>query len=287
MTKEAIFDLGNELSLHATLKPERPSAGEKAELLARLVSGYGQTFKQLQVRSYPIDEPPSDWIAMDKVKLDRNLARHESHFVGILAFSEGVNRIEFLNREDDYINIDWTIVARGLDSDVSAEWIESSTTFTWYTRLIRRDPLRAREPIDDLIQKHATANIRDDAGISILSVACRWGDVTLARDLLTHGADPNGGGISPPIANCLGKRELIALLLEFGSDANAKNSDGKTSLMDAVQYAELDSIEMLLNAGADLAAKDRGGRTAIDYARSKNADANDQIRRMLEASSGG
>lgn len=257
MTKEAIFDLGNELSLHATLKPERPAAEETAELLAKLVSGYGQTFDQLRVRSYPIDEPPSDWIGMEKVKLDRNLATHESHFAANLPFADGVNRIEFLQAEDDCINIDWTIVAKELGYDASTEWIESTTAFTWYTRLVRRDPVRAREPIDELIQNHATANIRDDAGISILSVACRWGDATLARDLLRHGADPNGGGVSPPIANCLAKRELIALLLEFGCDANAKDSDGKTALMDAVQYAELDSIELLLNAGADSTAKDR------------------------------
>lgn len=57
--------------------------------------------------------------------------------------------------------------------------------------------------------------------------------------------------------------ELIKLLIEKGSDINAQNEDGYTTVMTATQRGLTDIIKLLVENGADVNAKTKNGQTAL------------------------
>lgn len=62
--------------------------------------------------------------------------------------------------------------------------------------------------------------------------------------------------------------KVVSFLIKKGAKVNAKNRDGKTALMYAVNAYNkgLSQTTILINAGADVNAKDNKGRTALMYA---------------------
>ena len=52
-----------------------------------------------------------------------------------------------------------------------------------------------------------------------------------------------------------GHAEIVKLLLDRGSDINAKNSDGVTSLMAAAEKGHTEVVRLLLDKGVDLNVK--------------------------------
>lgn len=61
-------------------------------------------------------------------------------------------------------------------------------------------------------------------------------------------------------------RELIAFLILNKTDINAKNNQGQTPLMAALQNGDIDAFNALIAGGADTAVKDNNGKTALFYA---------------------
>ena len=73
--------------------------------------------------------------------------------------------------------------------------------------------------------------------------------------------------------------EIIKHLIKSGANLNAKDNDGKTALMYAVDGIEsLDIVKLLINSGADVNIKDNDGENALDHAYFANAD----IRKILQ-----
>jgi len=64
--------------------------------------------------------------------------------------------------------------------------------------------------------------------------------------------------------------ETLHLLLERGADPNFRTATGKTPLMAAAQYGNLEAVPLLLEAGAYAAAADAEGRTSLDYLEEKS-----------------
>ena len=56
---------------------------------------------------------------------------------------------------------------------------------------------------------------------------------------------------------------IIRMLAAKGADVNAKNNDGKTALLLAVQFSDPEIIEALLSVGADPNAVAKDGSTAL------------------------
>ncbi len=56
---------------------------------------------------------------------------------------------------------------------------------------------------------------------------------------------------------------LVRLLLDKGSEVNAKDKDGKTPLMAAVGQGNLQVVPLLLDKGADVNARDKDAQTAL------------------------
>ncbi len=97
-------------------------------------------------------------------------------------------------------------------------------------------------------------------GNKLLTYACLSNDTEAVRILLEHHADPNAQYISFPLLMTAYSVDCVKQLLEFGADANARSSDGRTRLM-FVRQRQLYS--MLLAHHADVNAQDNEGKTAL------------------------
>jgi ankyrin repeat protein len=84
-------------------------------------------------------------------------------------------------------------------------------------------------------------------------------------ELLRDGADPNAKtSYGEPVlayAQRSGSRDVVALLLAAGADANTRN-DGRPLLHDALSLGDVETVEALLAAGADPNAMDKKHTTA-------------------------
>ncbi|KAG5793238.1 hypothetical protein H9Q69_007716 [Fusarium xylarioides] len=125
-----------------------------------------------------------------------------------------------------------------------------------------------------------------------LYYACLGGLPWAARDLMTEGADVNaqGGeyGNALQAASCLGKLEVVQLLLDKGADINAQGSHFSNALQAALYWGNLEVIQLLLDKGADIniqgghfsnalqAASYEGNLEVIQLLLDKGADINAQ-----------
>ena len=94
--------------------------------------------------------------------------------------------------------------------------------------------------------------------------AAASGDLRMVRFFLEIGADVNAknkdGKTAPMVALERGYIEVVKLLLDKGAYVNAKNKDGKTALLVA---SNLEVVKLLLDKGADVNVKDKNGVTAL------------------------
>lgn len=114
-------------------------------------------------------------------------------------------------------------------------------------------------------------DLRDAAGVPLLSVAARAGDDEMVRLLLDAGADINAPardrGGSALIDAALGKYHGIArALIQNGADVNRTTTDGQSALIISVGLADAPFVQMLLEAGAHTGDGDALGVSARKYA---------------------
>ncbi len=69
-----------------------------------------------------------------------------------------------------------------------------------------------------------------------------------------------------PVNPSGGYADVMRILLENGSDINARDPWGRTALMIVAKAGDLDSFRLLLDWEADIHAKDERGFTALMYA---------------------
>ena len=67
-----------------------------------------------------------------------------------------------------------------------------------------------------------------------------------------------------------GNLELAKYLIQKGAYVQAKDSNGKTALMKAVEDGNMDIAKLLIISGADIKAVDRDDKTALDLATDEN-----------------
>ena len=97
-------------------------------------------------------------------------------------------------------------------------------------------------------------------------------NANVSRLLLLAGASPHYvGGLmqnAPLLALFAheGYEEMVALLLEFGSDVNCRNADGITPLMFACQRGQPEVARTLVQHQANVNAVDNGDKSALIYA---------------------
>ncbi|MEE1898648.1 ankyrin repeat domain-containing protein [Flavobacterium rakeshii] len=75
-----------------------------------------------------------------------------------------------------------------------------------------------------------------------------------------------------PLCNaiCKGDVDTVKKFIEYGVDVN-ETSNGKTPLMLAARYNNVEILKLLIDNGAYVLAKDERGQTAEKYAEASNA----------------
>ena len=99
---------------------------------------------------------------------------------------------------------------------------------------------------------------------------CKRGDITLLKERLEAGADPNiqdmWGDTVLVWASCYGYIGCVELLLKDGADPNLQNSWGETALYLVTRKGHADCVELLLKNGADSDIQNEDGYTALSWA---------------------
>lgn len=114
-----------------------------------------------------------------------------------------------------------------------------------------------------------------DAGFTMgsktLHYAVDAARVDLAQDLVQRGADletRDEREYSPLVlAAFKGRTSVLRVLLEGGADAKAQDRHANSALMFAAQSGDLDAAKLLLAAGADLSVRGQNGYTALKIAK--------------------
>jgi ankyrin repeat protein len=112
-------------------------------------------------------------------------------------------------------------------------------------------------------------------------------DPSVARSLLSAGVRPSFHRINFSIDGGANAREVVRLLVEHGGDINEIDDWGRTPLMWAAEYAELETIRAMIVLGADVSRVSEPNvngwnrhETALGIARAKKrADVVEELRR--------
>lgn len=102
-----------------------------------------------------------------------------------------------------------------------------------------------------------------------LLLSVQVGNIEKVRTLIKKGADPyvqdkTMEGRTPLlIATAEGYIKIVALLIEKGSNVNAKGGDGTTALILGSWLGNEEIVVLLLSKGAAVDAKDHSGNTAL------------------------
>lgn len=126
------------------------------------------------------------------------------------------------------------------------------------TALLDQDPSRVRAVAAD--------------GFTALHLAAYFAQRAAASLLLDRGADPRSVAKNPskvePLHSAVASTrcDVVALLLQRGADADARQQGGFTPLHAAVKRRDMEMIGLLADHGADPEVTDDEGKSAIDHA---------------------
>jgi ankyrin repeat protein len=130
--------------------------------------------------------------------------------------------------------------------------------------------------VQQLIAMGADVNAVAACNRTAISLAIQMGKIPVINALLDAGANPNlsdetddGLDANSPLMEAAStffatnRGEMVRLLIKRGANLNQQDADGRTPLIHALRYSDMDVIETLIKAGADLDIRDKEGNTAL------------------------
>jgi hypothetical protein len=131
--------------------------------------------------------------------------------------------------------------------------------------------------------KDSRDNIQE-ADVDPLIAAAGAGKVSVVKMLLERGskadARDSNGRSAAHWASISGNGSIISLLREYGSDLDSKDVDNMTPLLLAAAYGNSETVLQLIEIGANIEAKDNNGMTALQIAQANEHEA--VVRVLLE-----
>lgn len=125
-------------------------------------------------------------------------------------------------------------------------------------------------------------------GTTLLMRAASLRRVQMVELLLSRGADvQRADAFGTPLAYAAWNQDsgaTVRLLLRSGADPNVGRRNGRTPLMLATSFGDVDAMAALIDAGASLDARDDNGESAMDAAR---ANGESGASRLLRAATVG
>jgi hypothetical protein len=146
------------------------------------------------------------------------------------------------------------------------------------------DPIRAAyrgdvRAMKEFLDDGFPVNSGNEVGYTTLMGAARGAGSEVIGLILSRGgqaalADKRGytalhWAVAQPPGDSTRQLHCVRMLIDAGADANARNEDGITPLMNAAWFGCCDSVKELLRHGADSSMCDTKGRTARDLARER------------------
>ncbi|GAB5361067.1 hypothetical protein AAMO2058_000682900 [Amorphochlora amoebiformis] len=140
-------------------------------------------------------------------------------------------------------------------------------------------PTEQHQFMNYLLESKANPHTPTFGGESPLVCACIAGSKNRVKKLLEAKANPNkqskaeiGGEwvmVSPLIASaCEGKVNVVELLLDYGVNVYATNSNNRSALFEAIAGGHLETTKILLDrTSLSLSHRDNAGKTAREMAR--------------------
>ncbi|KAI0830394.1 hypothetical protein F5Y06DRAFT_207442 [Hypoxylon sp. FL0890] len=125
------------------------------------------------------------------------------------------------------------------------------------------------------------ANINGNSAGNPLYTAVRWGREDIVQLLLDKGADPNidtTNGYDEGNDNALlqavrrGSCTIVRLLLDHRAQIECQDSSGRTPLLLAALFRNLEMVGLLLASGANIKAKDKYSRGALSLASTRKGN---------------
>lgn len=152
---------------------------------------------------------------------------------------------------------------------VSLSWDEMRLTGEKWMQTA--DTTERENLIDQFMEHHGSIDVKSTQDHTMLMLAVKTGDVGLAQLLLDKGSDVNAKtkGQETPlmyIKEPSTSVDMINLLLEKGADVKAITIFGANTLNYLVPYCSVKGIQILLNSGANVYPINNNGHTALSYA---------------------
>ena len=141
-----------------------------------------------------------------------------------------------------------------------------------------------KEILQLLIDSGTNINKKNKFDNTPLIYAAQYNTLEIVSFLISNGAEVNildSAGDVPLLAAALENHDpqVITILLKAGADINHKNNDGKTAVLLAAEYNNIEVIKTLIEAGADLDEKDNDGKSAQNY-----INARDELKELHKTS---
>jgi ankyrin repeat protein len=121
----------------------------------------------------------------------------------------------------------------------------------------------SREAVDMLIENGADLKSPD-----ILYAAVEKGLEDLVEKILKSGLDVNARESNygrTAICNPMLNRKMLQRFIDAGINVHIRDNEGRTALFYAVEYSNLDVVELLLERGSDVNERDNDGNTPLHY----------------------
>lgn len=116
-------------------------------------------------------------------------------------------------------------------------------------------------------QYQTDLNFRNNLRKNSLEVAIENNQITIVKELLKCGADPNSfnhrGGTLLMLAIIYKKNDIVRILLDFGANINYLYSSGTCALLSCVYAGYIDTLKFLIKRGANVELKDQYGNNCL------------------------
>jgi ankyrin repeat protein len=148
-------------------------------------------------------------------------------------------------------------------NNINSLFTQNDTTSQTYST----SPEQLMDIINVLIKKQKANPYIIYNNETLFNYARRYADDELFNALLNNGVNINEKDSNTALISGIyfGDIGIVQLLLEKDADVNAKDRDGKTALMHAINKPS-DMVELLIEKGAKLDMKDNDGKTALMHA---------------------